>query len=105
VRRRTFPVSFFDTALAAGTTYTYRVRAVGSAGASAYSNRAQGTTVVFSSPAAPSQLTAARTGDWITLRWRDNSTNELQFTIERCDGGTGGYSGYSNVATASTAGP
>jgi hypothetical protein len=50
VRRRTFPVSFFDTALAAGTTYTYRVRAVGSAGASAYSNRAQGTTVVFFEP-------------------------------------------------------
>jgi hypothetical protein len=79
-------VTFRDTALAPGTTYSYRIRAVGSAGASAYSNRAQGTTVVFSSPAAPTQLTATRTGDWITLRWRDNSTNELQFTIERCEG-------------------
>ena len=42
--------------------------------------------MVFAVPAAPTQLTATLTGDWVTLRWKDNSTNELQFTIERCDG-------------------
>jgi fibronectin type 3 domain-containing protein len=79
-------VSYRDRTVAAGTTYTYRVKAVGSAGSSPYSNTAVGTTSVKTPPAAPSDLTAAVTGETITLKWSDNSSNALQFPIERCEG-------------------
>lgn len=47
--------TYVDTLLLEGTVYCYRVRAVNSGGASAYSNTACATTVV-SLPAAPSNL-------------------------------------------------
>ncbi|MGB2712847.1 MAG: hypothetical protein WBC51_01615 [Vicinamibacterales bacterium] len=77
---------FQDKAVAGGTTYTYRVRAVGAAGASAFTAPAQATTPLIMPPAAPSGLTGFADGPYITLTWTDNSTDELQFTIERCTG-------------------
>jgi PKD repeat protein len=37
-------------------------------------------------PAAPSLLTASISGASVVLNWRDNSSNELGFYIERCEG-------------------
>jgi len=82
-------VTYTDTAIGAGKTYTYRVKAVNAAGSSAYTNTAS--VVVPSIPAAPSNLTrfASKVGTGtkatatVTLTWRDNSTNETRFEIQR----------------------
>ena len=37
-------------------------------------------------PAAPSLLTASLSGASVVLSWRDNSSNEIGFYIERCEG-------------------
>jgi len=65
-------------------TYRYRVRAVNSAGASAYSPWAT-VTVAEVTPAAPTNVQAADQGNGWHLRvtWTDNSSNESGFQIER----------------------
>lgn len=79
------PVSFLDTTVMAGTSYSYRVAAINSSGQSAYSNE------VFiqlaTTPKPPSVVTAAVTtaskrNVKVTLNWVDNSTDETNFTIE-----------------------
>jgi fibronectin type 3 domain-containing protein len=76
--------SYSDTGLAAGVTYSYRVRASNDAGNSAYSNVAAATTA-GTLPAAPTALTAtASSSTQINLAWQDNATNESAYTIERC---------------------
>ncbi|MBE0687739.1 MAG: multicopper oxidase domain-containing protein, partial [Anaerolineaceae bacterium] len=76
-------VSFTDTTISAGSTFTYRVKAVNSAGSSAYSNTAS---VSLAVPAAPSNLTAGsvRKGNnvKVTLTWVDNANNENGFTLQ-----------------------
>jgi len=73
-----------NTALAMGTTYSYRVIATGTAGDSAASNIASATTQVVSIPAAPSNLTATTLArNKIKLTWIDNSNNETSFKIQR----------------------
>ncbi|HKV11549.1 MAG TPA: fibronectin type III domain-containing protein, partial [Thermoanaerobaculia bacterium] len=72
--------------LAAGTSYSFRVRAGNAAGFSGYSNTASATTSAPppATPAAPTDLTAqAASPSEIVLNWRDNSGNETQFRIER----------------------
>jgi hypothetical protein len=67
--------------LAAGTAYTYRVRAYEGPNNSAYSNTAAATTQ--GAPAAPSNLTAAAfSSSRIDLTWTDNATNEAGFKVE-----------------------
>jgi hypothetical protein len=78
--------SFQDRPLAEGTTYTYRVRAIGFTGNSAYSNTAVVATPGISPPAAPSNLVATLSGGSVQLSWTDNSVNEDLFLMERCDG-------------------
>lgn len=77
--------SYVDTAVAAGNTYTYRVKAVNAGGSSAYSNVASAT--ISGGPAAPSNVaaTAVRVGNnaRVTLTWTDNSNNETGFRIQR----------------------
>jgi hypothetical protein len=107
--------SYGDSALSASTTYVYRVRAFNSAGNSGYSNTATAITLQSSLPLPPSKLaaTVASTSQ-INLTWKDNSTNESGFKVERCLG-TGctnfaqiaqlgaGVTSYSNTGlTAST---
>ena len=75
-----------DSNVARGVTYTYRVRAVGFMGASAYSNTVEVFVPPVSLPAAPSNLTAAMSGVYVVLNWQDNSTNEIDFYVERCQG-------------------
>ena len=77
--------TYWDIGLSPGIAYSYRVRSYNSAGDSDYSNTASATTPAL--PAAPSNLTAtAISRNQITLAWKDNSSNETLFVIERCRG-------------------
>ncbi len=80
--------TYGNTGLAQDTKYYYRVRAVNSIGASGYTNTADATTL-SRAPIAPTGLaaTAASTSQ-INLTWKDNSTNETEFQIERSTNGT-----------------
>ncbi|HSE30113.1 MAG TPA: hypothetical protein VLA93_00910 [Pyrinomonadaceae bacterium] len=77
---------FRDTNVSRGTTYTYRVRAVGFMGSSPYSNSVAVTLSPSDPPAAPSNLTTSMSGTSVVLNWQDNSANETQFYVERCEG-------------------
>lgn len=83
-----------DSGLLVNTTYFYRVRAFNDLGESDPSNVASATTVfATSAPAAPIQLvvSADNAGEayrsQIFLRWRDRSSNETGFLIERSEDG------------------
>ena len=77
---------FRDSNISRDTTYTYRARAVGFTGFSDYSNTVQVTLSPSSPPAGPSNLTAGNNAGNVVLNWQDNSTNEIQFYVERCQG-------------------
>lgn len=92
-------VSFADTNVTVGTTYTYQVKAVNGPIESNYSNTAN-ITIIQAPPAPknPSNLSATLKADnsGVDLRWRDNATNETGFVIERSsDNGAS----YSEIAT------
>jgi hypothetical protein len=83
--------SYNDTGLTAATSYSYRVRAHGATGDSAYSNIATVSTAAVTNvaPAAPSNLvSSAKTRNQVVLTWVDNASNELNYLIERCKGAT-----------------
>jgi hypothetical protein len=79
--------SYNSTSLNAGTTYYFRVRATNGGGNSAYSNIASATTLA-GPLAAPSNLTGTATSTSVTLSWKDNSSNETGFKVERSTDGT-----------------
>lgn len=88
-------VTYSNTGLAAGTTYTYRVRSTNAAADSAYTNEAAVSTAV---PAAPSGLQASAVStSRIDLAWTDNSNSETGFKIERKTDPGGSYA---QIATA-----
>lgn len=77
------------------TIYSYKVIALGIPGSSAESNTSTANTY---RPAAPSGATATTlSADTIRVQWTDNSNNESQFGIERCEGVACG--GFANLAT------
>ncbi len=83
--------AYSDTTVSGGVTYTYRVRATNSHGASSPSNLAAATTPT-PPPNAPGFLharSASRTQ--IDLTWTDNAANEAGFYVERSANGTGGW--------------
>jgi hypothetical protein len=81
--------------LAPGTTYYFRIVAQNSAGAS--QGAIQSFTTPQVAPAAPSNLSASTSGNQIRLAWRDNSSNETEFRIERKQGANGSWSQIATV--------
>ncbi len=75
--------SFVDAAVLPSTLYSYRLRALNAAGASADSGIAEITTGEDRRPAAPTNLRAAPLSSTeIRLAWQDNSDDELGFVVE-----------------------
>lgn len=75
-------VTFSNTGLTPGTTYTYQVAAFSNAGESAPSNEISATTLA--APAPPTGLTArADSSNRISLNWVDASSTESGFRIRR----------------------
>jgi hypothetical protein len=75
-------VSYADEGINPSTTYFYRVRAINAGSVSAYTAEVSATTPA-SPPEAPSGLAAAAASGAINLTWTDNSSNEVEFEIER----------------------
>lgn len=91
--------SHVDTGLVPSTTYHYRVLATNSAGDSAYSAVASGSTLAppVAAPVAPASLIAGNaTSSSLDLKWSDRSDNESGFRIERS---TSPASGFAVIAT------
>ena len=90
-RNNTGNATYTDTTVRNATTnmtYTYRVAAGNVAGNSGWSNYAAIAVPLTTVPLAPSTLTATLgTGPQINLSWRDNSTNETSFLIQRSTDG------------------
>jgi len=75
-------VTFANTGLTPGTTFTYQVTAFNNAGESSPSNEI--TAITLASPTPPTGLTArADSSNRITLNWTDSSNNESGFRIRR----------------------
>ena len=86
LRAGTGAVTFVDTTVTYGTTYTYRVADITSFGNSPFTNTAQ--VIVPAQPLAPSALTAANGANQgsqrrVVLTWVDNASNETGFTVQR----------------------
>jgi subtilisin family serine protease len=78
---------FQDYSVVQSSTYRYRLAAYGEGGRSAYAEAVATTPTPPPPPDAPSGLTATAVSySQIDLSWADNSTNEVGFAIERCDG-------------------
>jgi titin len=82
-------VSYQDTSAVAGASYQYRVRATNAGGDSEYSNLASVTTPnVVTRPASPSGLAAfINSNRQVQLSWKDNSSNETVFVVQRSSNG------------------
>lgn len=77
--------TYSDTTALPSTSYTYRVRAINTAGNSAWSNTASATTPSLL-PTAPINLSATLSAQaplTVGLAWTDTASNETGFTIER----------------------
>ena len=101
--------TFANTGLSPSTAYTYRVRAINAAGNSAFTAAASATTVSTpppppaTVPSAPTHLTATATSSTrIRLTWKDTSSNESGFQIERSTSG-GAFTLLTTVAPNVTA--
>ncbi|WMN11240.1 M12 family metallo-peptidase [Marivirga salinae] len=78
--------SFTDNAVAAETTYFYRVKAFNGKGESGYSEEAEIKTLI-SFPEAPTNLEIRIENDYTAiLTWVDNATNETAYLVERSVG-------------------
>jgi len=78
--------NYLDADVSEQTTYAYRIRSANLGGSSGYSNEAAVTTPAAPT-ATPSNLTAgAVSSSEIRLSWKDNSTNESLFKVERKTG-------------------
>ncbi len=66
------------------TVYTYRVRAINDAGASAYTNTSSATTS-WHRPGQPSDFVATYADGAVAMSWTDNADNETSYVVERCE--------------------
>jgi len=83
-RNNTGGMTYVDSTVVLGNTYTYRVAAFNANGLSLYSNTV---TITVDIPTAPSDLIAipVRSGnnERVALSWTDNANNESGFTLQR----------------------
>ncbi|HSA94392.1 MAG TPA: fibronectin type III domain-containing protein [Terriglobales bacterium] len=100
--------AYNDTGLSDSTTFAYRVRAFNGAGNSGYSSTADATTQAPpppppAPPAAPSNLSAvagsAGNSRFVDLTWTDNSSDESNFVLERCQTNKRGVCNFAVIAT------
>ncbi|SMG30737.1 Por secretion system C-terminal sorting domain-containing protein [Marivirga sericea] len=75
-------VSFEDTDIAVGKTFSYRVSAKNSAGNSGFSNE-ESVTIASEVPVSPSSLTGTVSSTGVDLTWIDNSDNETGIVVNR----------------------
>lgn len=76
-------IAYADATVAAGTSYSYRVRASNAAGASPYSNVAT-LTMPALPPSAPTGLAlTVNSSSQISLKWTDTATTETSYSVER----------------------
>lgn len=81
-------VAYSNTGLTCGSTWYYRTRAYNASGDSAYTDPAQGLTVICN-PTAPTGLSAAVISQTeLNLTWTDNAVNESGYKVERSLDGT-----------------
>jgi hypothetical protein len=73
--------SFTNTGLNSLTTYTYKVRAYGSAGYSGFSNAASSTTSTIPATATSVSAVSSTTALSIAVSWTDNANNELNYAL------------------------
>lgn len=104
-RAGTGAVTFVDTTVTYGTTYTYRVADITPFGNSPYTNTAQ--VIVPAQPLAPTALTAANGANQgsqrrVVLTWGDNANNETGFTVQRATDAAF-TTGVANTAVAANA--
>ncbi|HEY3122427.1 MAG TPA: fibronectin type III domain-containing protein, partial [Thermoanaerobaculia bacterium] len=103
--------AYSNTGLSAGMLYYYRVRATSKSGAfSTYSSVASARTLSAAPtptpapgtiPAAPSTLTATSpSSSQVTLSWKDNSSNETAFRVERAPAAAGPWTYIGATAAA-----
>lgn len=95
----------WDSGLACGTTYYYRLRAHrhGDWIFSSYSTAASATTAACDPPAAPTSLSAtALSSSQVRLDWTDNSGNESDFHIERSPNGSSSWTEVTQVSAGTT---
>lgn len=85
-------------------TFQYRVRAVGTGGASEYTSWMT-VGVAEGIPASPSELSATHMGDnhRVNLAWSDNSSNEASFRVERQTESQGNWSAVRAIVAARNA--
>jgi hypothetical protein len=81
---------FNDVGLAEITTYSFRVRALNTFGASVYTNIASATTSYARPDGQVTSLVGSFTNGVVELTWTENATNETRFEIERYEVGAGG---------------
>ncbi len=97
----------YTATVAVNQTYTFRISATNANGVSTFSNEATTQTLI---PLAPTLLTATKlSATSIRLNWRDNSSNETGFKIERKILGAQSFTQFvlvgSNVTTMTTVQP
>ena len=93
--------SYTDTSTVANRQYKYRVRAWNAAGNGSYSSESN---LMYTTPAAPTSLTASRVGTTIVLNWTKNTTIANYQTVERnvkTDGDWLGWTALSSVVNQS----
>jgi fibronectin type 3 domain-containing protein len=91
-----------DSDVEASTSYDYRVYAFNAVGNSGYSNVVTATTLP-NPPNAPSELTATATSQTdIQLTWRDNSTTETRFEVQRSTDGGANFTLLASLGTNTT---
>ncbi|MBN1671106.1 MAG: fibronectin type III domain-containing protein, partial [Kiritimatiellae bacterium] len=92
-----------DSGLTPGTTYSYKMRSENAAGVSAYTTPVSATTQL-GVPAAPSDLTAtAASASRVDLTWKDSSSNETGFKLDRRQSGTDSWVRIAEPAAGTTA--